>query len=269
MTTRDGSRIKGSGYELFMLMTSVLSMFNVGLILLRPSAIGQEVAMTIEVLLTPLFAFDFLYRLASAPSRTGYFVRDWGWADLVAIAPLLRVFRIPRIVGVVRHARAAGGRRIVRDLLATRASAVFFLTMFLVILVVEFAGIAVYYTERGDPAANITTASDAIWWGLVTITTVGYGDQYPVTQAGRLVGTFLLFSGIALFSVLTGFIANAFLAPRGATRRDMAPGPGSVAAELDELRRLLVVQEEHAAAIRHKLEDLEQALETDAEPPPA
>ena len=67
--------------------------------------------------------------------------------------------------------------------------------------------------EHDAPGANITTAGDAIWWGLVTITTVGYGDQYPVTQSGRVIGTFLLFAGIALFSVLTGFIANAFLAP--------------------------------------------------------
>jgi voltage-gated potassium channel len=258
VTRPQGSRVRGSGYELFMLMTSVLSVVNVGMILLLPPGVAQDVAFAMEMVLTPLFALDFAYRLITAPSRAGYFVRDWGWADMVAITPLLRVFRIPRIVKVVRQARESGGRRLARDLVATRASATFFMTMFLVILVVEFAGIAVYYVELPAPDANIRSASDAIWWGLVTITTVGYGDQYPVTQAGRVVGTFLLFSGIALFSVLTGFIANAFLAPRKPAQRD-PQAPGSVGAELDELRLLLAEQEDRAAAIRAKLDDIERA----------
>ena len=96
----------------------------------------------------------------------------------------------------------------------------------------------VYYVERGVPGSNIATGGDAVWWGLVTITTVGYGDRFPVSPNGRIVGTLLLFAGIALFSVLTGFIANQFLAPRstrGARIRAKLSGPEGQVAELRQL----------------------------------
>ena len=149
--------------------------------------------------------------------------------------------------------------RLTDDLYVSRASATFLLTVFAVIVVVEFAGIAEYYVEQGVPNANIVSAGDSIWWGLVTITTVGYGDQYPVGGAGRIVGAFLLFAGIALFSVLTGFIANVFLAPDRPRRRARAAAR-TPAAELAELAELMRQQERQAAAIRTKMHDLERSL---------
>ncbi len=131
--------------------------------------------------------------------------------------------------------------------------------MFAVIVVVEFAGIAEFYVEQGQADANIVSAGDSIWWGLVTITTVGYGDQYPVGGAGRVVGVFLLFAGIALFSVLTGFIANVFLAPDRPRRRVQAAAR-TPAAELAELAELMRQQERQSAAIRTKMHDLERSL---------
>ncbi len=93
----------------------------------------------------------------------------------------------------------------------------------------------------------------------MTITTVGYGDQYPVGEGGRLVGTILLFAGIGLFSVLTGFIANVFLAPDQPRRRARLAA-GTPAAELAALQELLRDREQQDAAIRAKLHDLERAL---------
>jgi voltage-gated potassium channel len=92
----------------------------------------------------------------------------------------------------------------------------------------------------------------------VTITTVGYGDQYPITQAGRIIGTILLFAGIALFSVLTGFIANTFLAPREGRVRRRRVGPATLDDEIEALRTMLIQAEQNAAAIRHKLDDIER-----------
>jgi voltage-gated potassium channel len=249
---------KALGYELFILLTSILSIANLAIVLLSPPSVAHDVALLMDVLLIPVFLFDFAYRLLTAPSRTRYFVRDWGWADMVAICPMLRVFRAFRMRAAVRRAREYGGRELIRELIVTRAGATFFITVFMTILVVEFAGMGVYYTERSAPGANIVNAGDAVWWGLVTITTVGYGDQYPVTAAGRIVGAFLLFAGIALFSVLTGFIANAFLAPRRV--RGRMREATTIEAELDALRSLLADQEDRSAQIRAKLDDLEHAL---------
>ena len=200
------------------------------------TSVAGETAILIEIAITPIFLFDFAYRLLTAPSRHRYMFRRWGWADLVAVVPLLRLFRIFRMVAVAKEARVVGRERLLEDIWVSRASTTFLFTIFLVIAVVEFAGMAEYYVEQGVPNANITTAGDSIWWGLVTITTVGYGDQYPVGEGGRLVGVLLLFAGIGLFSVLTGFIANVFLAP-DLPRRRARIAPGTPAAELAALAR--------------------------------
>lgn len=260
--------LKGTGYELFMLLLSLLAIANVVIVILLSTGVARDVAITMDVAITPFFVFDFLYRLATAPSRGRYIWRRWGWADMLAIVPFLRLFRLIRVVAVVREARVVGRERLAEDLFVSRASTTFLITVFLVVAVVEFAGIAEFYVEQGVPNANITSAGDSIWWGLVTITTVGYGDQYPVGPGGRLVGTVLLFAGIGLFSVLTGFIANAFLAPDRPRRRARL-APGTPAAELAALQDMLRDRERQDAAIRAKLHELERALLTGKLVPPA
>ena len=110
------------------------------------------------------------------------------------------------------------------------------------------------------------SAGDAIWWALVTITTVGYGDRYPVTDQGRTIGVFLLFAGIALFSVLTGFIANLFLAPRRRLR--LAERGGSdLQVSIDAVRDLVGEQEASAAAMHARLDELQRLLARQEHPP--
>lgn len=221
MTMDRPHELKGVSYELFMLLVSLLSIANaVAVVLGVVTGPAQDVVVLMEAALTPVFAFDFLYRLATAPSRRRYFFRGWGWADLLAAIPGLGIFRLFRIVRVVQLLRRVGRQRLAEEVLERRAIATFLLTIWLVFVVVEVAGATVFVAESTNPDANITNAGDALWWGLVTITTVGYGDQYPTTGAGRIIGVFLLVAGIGLFSVLTAFIANAFLArrPRGPSR---------------------------------------------------
>ena len=255
------SDLKGTGYELFMLLLSLLSIVNAFIVLLTgPASVAHQVAFTDrgrDHAVLP--RSDFLFRLLTARPRRRYLIRRWGWADLLAIVPFLRVFRLVRVYLVVRESRRVGRERLAEDIFVSRASTTFLITIFLVIVVVEFAGMAEYYVEQGVPNANIVSAGDSIWWGLVTITTVGYGDQYPVGEGGRLVGTILLFAGIGLFSVLTGFIANVFLAP-GLPRRRARLAAGTPAAELAALQEMLRDREHQDAAIRAKLHDLERAL---------
>ncbi|MET0937789.1 MAG: potassium channel family protein [Gaiellaceae bacterium] len=96
----------------------------------------------------------------------------------------------------------------------------------------------------------MTTAGDALWWGYVTATTVGYGDYYPVTTGGRLAGLVMLTVGVGLFATFSGFLANAFLSPK---RRTPAETPPDIA----EIHALLDQQEATAAQLRAKLEQLQ------------
>ena len=82
------------------------------------------------------------------------------------------------------------------------------------ILVLEFGSLGMLGIEKDAPGANIVTASDALWYIVATISTVGYGDQYPVTNPGRLLGTFIIVVGVGIFGTLTGYLANLFLGPK-------------------------------------------------------
>lgn len=260
MTMDRPTELKSVSYELFMLLVSLLSIVNAVIVVLGlVNGPAQDVVVLMEAALTPVFAFDFLYRLLTAPSRRRYVVRGYGWADLLAAIPGLGIFRLFRIVRVTRLLRRVGRQRLAEEVLEGRAVATFLLTIWLVFVVVEVAGATVFVAESTSPAANITTAGDALWWGIVTITTVGYGDQYPTTGPGRIIGVFLLVAGIGLFSVLTAFIANAFLARRPRRALVLAAGDDRLGA-VNEVRRLLAEQDDRAEAIRARLDEIERTL---------
>ena len=116
--------------------------------------------------------------------------------------------------------------------------------------------------ESGIAGANIKTPSDALWWGYVTITTVGYGDRYPVTLPGRIIGIFLLTAGVALFSVFTGFIANAFLTPRRRPLATPARRPAGRIRSPSWMRSAVSWSSRTTAraSCKARLDDLERAL---------
>jgi voltage-gated potassium channel len=255
--------LKGTVYELFILLLSLLSIVNAVVVgvsrIFGARGPASEVVLAVDAIIAPIFLADFLYRLKTADSRRDYFLHRFGWADLLGVLPLLRILRVVRVVRVVRSFRHQPRGQLVAELSAARALATFLVTLFLVIVVTEVAGATIYYAESGAAGSNIASASDAIWWALVTITTVGYGDRYPVTGQGRAIGVFLLFAGIGLFSVLTGFIANVFLSPHRRLRL-VRRGDDDVRAAVDAARGLLAEQEERTSAIRERLDEVDRLL---------
>ncbi len=201
--------LKNVPYEIFIALLSVLSIVNIVLwFVFHDNEPIQTVLSTMTALFTVVFLSDFLYRLATAPSRARYFWRDFGWADLLSSLPLtqsniLRVFRLHR---VIRLFRRVGARRIIDTIVHDRANSALMLLLFAGVLVMEFGSLAVLYYEDGAPGANITTAADALWYTLVTISTVGYGDHYPVTVAGRIVGVWIILIGVGIFGTFTGYL---------------------------------------------------------------
>ena len=112
--------------------------------------------------------------------------------------------------------------------------------------------------EEYAPQANITTASDALWYTIVTISTVGYGDQYPVTDAGRILGALIIVVGVGIFGTFTGYLANFFLAPRRKKADDTENEPASDPQLMLEHLKLLIAQQQTEVG------DIETALQRES-----
>jgi len=214
MTAEQESTNLDLGYEVFIAIISTLSIINM-LLTIGPNIDPDivDVITVINTVLTLIFLFDFGIRLYVTKSRSFYFFRDYGWADLLACAPLLRFLRLFRIFRTYQRVNKHGARHLVSYLSSHRAEVAVYILVIAVIIIIETGSVLVLIAERASPSANITTASDAIWWAYVTITTVGYGDQYPVTSQGRMVGVIVMTTGVGIFATFAGYIANKLLAP--------------------------------------------------------
>lgn len=200
----------------------------------------ERVVVTLDWLIWSLFAADYLAGLALADSRRRYVLREWPNL-LIVVVPFLRPLRLLRSARAVRLFRLVRlsaflaetvheGRRLLTRhglnyvLLATGA-------------VVLGCAVLVTAAERGG-SGSIDDLADGLWWAATTVTTVGYGDAFPITSAGRGVGVLLMVTGIALFGVVTSNLA-AFL-----LEKDDEPGElERISAKLDEaLDRLTEIE---------------------------
>ncbi len=180
------TELKSLGYEIFIGVLSILSILNIVLGILIPDQDMTQVLNIMNWLFSIIFIIDFIYRILTAPSKSNYFFRQFGWADLLASLPFeqTKILRIFRLVRVYRLMRAVGPKTVADTLLKDRAGSALIILLLMGILVLEFGSLAVLRAEETNPDANIKTASDAIWYTMVTISTVGYGDRYPTTNCG-------------------------------------------------------------------------------------
>ena len=160
---------------------------------------SRVVAETIINVTWLLFVADYVVTLLLAEHRWRWFYRHL-FDFAVIVLPALRPLRLLRLVTLVRALQGVAGiafrGRVVAYVATTTA------------LLIFIASLAILDTERGAPNALITTFGDAVWWAFVTITTVGYGDLYPVTATGRLIAAGVMLGGIALIGVVTATLAS-------------------------------------------------------------
>lgn len=205
-------------YDLLILGVSILALLALildALVVSHPEA--EWLLQQADTLFCVIFFADFLYRLRAAPQR-GAYLRSRGWLDLASSIPAVggvRIGRFARVVHLLRFIRGISAMRTVghtftrrRGGYALAATALISLTTLL------FGSVAILHAERGASGAtpaNILTAGDALWWAVVTITTVGYGDLYPVTAAGRATAAVLMVVGVGLFATMSGLFASWLL----------------------------------------------------------
>lgn len=265
---------KGFGYEIFIALVSLLSVFNLALVFIPgvdPEAVN--VVESINLFLTVIFVLDFVYRMTTTKSKSYYFFRDFGWADLLACSPNLRFLRLFRVFKAYRLLKKHGVKEITDYLSYHRAEAALYVLIFSVIIILEVGSFLMVSVESKAPNANITTAGDALWWAYVTITTVGYGDKYPVTGAGRLVGILVMTTGVGIFATFAGFISNKLLTPPNKEEEEkieenISEFEKQVIARMDKIQSSMSQQERKNNEISIKLEKLEQVLAQNKTIPP-
>ncbi|MFQ4149516.1 ion channel [Arthrobacter sp. LAPM80] len=146
-----------------------------------------------------LFLIDYIVSLVLAPDRGSWFLRNLHMLAIVAL-PMLRPLRILRLVTLLSVLQRVAG-----NALRGRVAIYVIVSSCLLVLV---GALAMFDAERTSPDASIKSFGDAIWWAIVTITTVGYGDLTPTTTLGRTIAVGLMISGIALLGVVTATLAS-------------------------------------------------------------
>ncbi len=177
----------------------------------------------IEFATVLLFTGEYLLRLAVADSRWRFVRSFFGVLDLVAILPFylaagvdlraVRTFRLLRLLRILKLTRYSDAvRRLRRAVGIVREELVLFLNVALILIFLSAVGI--YYFEHDRQPEHFASVFHSLWWAVVTLTTVGYGDMFPITTGGRVFTFFVLFLGLGIVAVPTGLFASALAKAR-------------------------------------------------------
>jgi voltage-gated potassium channel Kch len=279
-TTHDSSM-----YELFIGLNTIVSLLVALMIVVVEVPEVDSILHSVDTLFCLLFVFDFVRSFRHAPSKMTYMFGErpgrsvpLGLFDLLGSIPnvgILRLLRIFRVLRIARIVRARGSRGLAREFIHRRAEAAIYIIFIASMLVLLLGSSAIAFIEPGAAGSNIESGGDAFWWAFTTITTVGYGDRFPVTTEGRFVGILTMAVGIGIFGVLTSYLSSLFLAPPkdaaaapasgathgGSTTASPAGVPDPVAVAAPDP----VAQE--LAALRRELSDLRRLLESRSSDP--
>ncbi len=263
--------INNPNWAAFVMLVTVLSVFNSALITLIPLPEGAKDTLGwINVTISFILWADFFYMLYHAPSKWGFMRGDYGWLAFLGSAPYMRALRIFWFwLLLKKHGKKP------RDLLAEisinrDAQGTLLLVLFIVLVVFQSAVVFILYFEVPNSDSNIHTVSDAFWWAFTTVSTVGYGDKYPVTEGGRVVGLSLMIVGIALFSVITGTLAQWFVRSNAEKAAKNEEKVETGAENLKQIKQLLQSQsrvyQESLERLEARIAELETQLKDHNEP---
>lgn len=182
-----------------------------------------------EFAVVTLFTVEYLCRIYAAENRIKFIFSFYGLIDLLAILPfylataidlralrLLRLMRLLRLLKLARYNKAVG--RFVKALYLSKDELVVFLLASFIMF--YLAAFGIYHFENSAQPEVFRSIFDSLWWAVATLTTVGYGDIYPITTGGRIFTFFILMIGLGLIAVPTGIVASALSEVRKVNNSD-------------------------------------------------
>ena len=207
-----------SGWDFIILIFSIFSLALVPIeMLYRRSFDVLQIINTADYVLCSFFFADFVKQLIQAKGARLKYMKI-GWIDLLSSIPIIpgaqlgRIFRVLRILKVIRQVSKLSD--LTEGLFKNPTAGAFAVTLVLAVSTIFMSSFLVLEAEFNEPGAKIKNAGDALWWAVTTVTTVGYGDVYPITTAGRYVGVITMFVGIAVAGSLTATMASILIRKR-------------------------------------------------------
>tara|TARA_R110001583_G_scaffold423_5_gene4013 strand:- start:678 stop:1376 length:699 start_codon:yes stop_codon:yes gene_type:complete len=178
----------------------------------------REILELFEIAIVLIFTLEYVLRIYTSKQKLSYIFSFYGLIDLIAILPfyistgldlrsirLFRLFRLVRIFKLFKYSRAI--KRFHRAIVITKEELILF--AFVTFILLYLSAVGIYYFEREAQPELFQSVFHSLWWAVTTLTTVGYGDMYPITAGGRVFTSFILFIGLGIVAIPTGLIASA------------------------------------------------------------
>ena len=191
----------------------------------------RDILNDIELVSVIIFSIEYILRIIAAENRFKFIFSFYGIVDLLAVAPFylsigldlrsmraLRLLRIFRVFKLVRYNKALS--RFNRAISIAREEIVIFLSA--AILLIYLTAVGIYFFEHEAQPEKFDNIFDSLWWAVVTLTTVGYGDIYPITVGGRIFTVVILLMGLGIVAVPTGLLASALTTAREEEKNRLA-----------------------------------------------
>jgi voltage-gated potassium channel len=203
-------------YLIFILILSVIALIILAVeTAVKLDANTRQILRIADTTVCAIFLLDFFIMFFRVEKKKKYLI-TWGWLDLLSSIPMInslrwgRAARILRIFRVLRGVKSA--KLITQMIVERRAQSMVLAVILSLIVLISISSISILHFES-TAQSHIQTPGDAIWWSVVTIATVGYGEFAPVTIEGRIVAFLLMVTGVGLFGMISGLVAAWFIGP--------------------------------------------------------
>ena len=229
-TVQESDTPAGRAFDLVVLILIAFSLITFSLETLPnlPAAARKAFELS-EIVITLLFTLEYGLRIATAPSKKDYIFSFYGLIDLVAILPFymasgidLRALRAVRMLRIFRILKLAGYSKTMVDFgqAMRQAKEQFLIFGFGALIVLYVSAAGIYYFEHEAQPEQFASIFHSLWWAVATLTTVGYGDVYPITAGGKVFTFVVLMWGLGIVAVPAGIIASSLstLTRKGASK---------------------------------------------------
>ncbi len=254
-------RRHGNAYNFFILVLTILSLMVMVVMLLPLDPATISLLQVYDNLICVIFLIDFFMNLMRASRKADYFIKERGWLDLLGSIPsfgvafkytgVLRLARLSRFARITRSLRGEKRGALLADVIKNRGNYTAAITGLVTLIVLSASSVLTLQFETHSANANIKNGWDAFWYSVVTITTVGYGDRYPVTAGGRITAMFIMFTGVGIIGVLASLLSSVLIGSPRENKETEPPPSASISALEQEL--MLIKQE--LAQIRQLLQN--------------